>query len=191
MVRIASGCAVLMLATVLLVAGEYWVRSSVTVLASSFPVITASSLPRLEPDRPLKFATDSNFLALLDGWRRREPWGAWSDGYQATVGFRIGNTEALTSTSSLLLEVRPYLAPPVVMKQRVQVSIESIPVGAFVFTEPVPMAKEKIPFEGAGLKPDDVVVLKFSFPDATSRRGEAISDNRTLAMGIVSIELAP
>jgi hypothetical protein len=75
------------------------------------------------------------------------------------------------------------------VRQRVQVSIDNVPVGAFILLGSTPVTNVKIPFVDPTSKPDDVLVVKFSFPDATL--SEITPNNRMPAMGVISIALVP
>ena len=125
---------------------------------------------------------DPNGKFLGVGWSAPESWGRWSEGQEATLGFRVPGEKSL----KVRLELTPF-APPN-HPQRVALFADGQSVGEWRFDA----HKEEtllidLPSETAR---KGYVILKFSLPDAVSPAALGLSeDTRRLGVGLVSLRV--
>jgi len=139
-----------------------------------------------ESRETLYFKEQANGLAyLVSGWEGPEPWGTWSSSDSATahLPFDPSRVNAITIEFNVLVS-------PSHPSQRVGIVLNGVQVNSIIATQSPTRIKLEVPPEArqghsSGIKID------FSLPDATqpSAVGFAGNDNRTLALGLLSMVL--
>jgi Family of unknown function (DUF6311) len=154
------------------------------------------SLPTYVLGRPLSLTAASPGLQFLGyGWDDQDSQrrlGSWSIGNFASFNFQLSSTP----TADLLLSLD---ALAVVNKrhpeQKVEVSVNSLPVGSFSYTRQDPQGRRtiRIPRELV-VNRNNVVEIEFHLPDAVSSAMIGWSqrwDPRKLALQVKAVELSP
>ena len=121
---------------------------------------------------------------LGSGWSIPESWGRWSDGAEAVLILRFAD---VSRGADFHLSLAPFVMPG--HDQRVEVSANGNAVARWRFT--TPDARDvsfHIPV--AYVRPDGIVRLTFSLPDAASPRSFGLSvDARQLAFRLIACGL--
>src|SRR6516165_7678056 len=116
-----------------------WVLVAVSVLAGSFlvtlwvldqyfPVLgyDTAKFPRVEAGQTLTFGNGENRGALISGWSSPEPWGVWSDGHEAQLGFVPLGVRG--DNARVLIECLAFLDAKV-PEQRIEFWSQNVPLG--------------------------------------------------------------
>jgi hypothetical protein len=123
------------------------------------------------------------------GWSFPEPWGTWSDSSSASLFFTLTGT-TLPQTVYIRLKVRPYVPTPD-SSTNLTIELNNIKQGKFTFTENkdyeivIPMSDNDY-FKASSMPLLNLIVDN---PLSPSKIGTS-TDNRTLGIGLISIEFA-
>jgi hypothetical protein len=115
---------------------------------------------------------------LWYGWSGAEPSSRWTNRGEAAIVFSVGAVRACV----LHLNLAPFLAPPALVSQRVQLKLNGKPLATVEFSQPQPREYQ---FELARdlLRKDNV--LSFDLPDAQSPKSMGVSeDGRLLGINV-------
>jgi lysophospholipase L1-like esterase len=135
----------------------------------------------LPGSRPVGFGSTAADRFLGAGWSRPEDGLRWTEGARAEIVFAPrGLREPV-----LELTVRPFVAPPVLSRQRVEVSLNGEPVASWQLDRPQVLS---LPLPGAAVGRENV--LRLELPDAAAPALVTRStDSRELAVAIESMRL--
>lgn len=144
-------------------------------------------LPILEPEQKTSFAWGSEGRVFLSrGWYDSETWGAWSEGSESEVMFRV--TKPVTS---LRLETTAFL-PPGHSSQRVVISVNGMPALTTQLTQsdnniidvPLPPeVQERVSKQG-------FLKMNLQFADVASPEQFGLgADARELAIGLKTLTI--
>jgi hypothetical protein len=143
------------------------------------------TIPIKATDASVSFVSDPRGSELLGrGWSIPEPVGRWSYGPEAVLVLRFADT---TRGADFHLSLAPFVTRG--HDQRVEVSANGNAVAQWRFTTP---DVQDLPFHVPAeyLRPDGIVVLIFSLPDAASPRSFGLSsDSRNLAVRLISLRI--
>ena len=118
------------------------------------------------------------------GWSIPESWGRWSDGDEAVLILRFAD---VSRGADFHLSLAPFVMPG--HDQRVEVSANGNAVARWRFTTP---DAQDVSFHipAAYVRPDGIVSLTFSLPDASSPRSFGLSaDARQLAFRLIGVRI--
>jgi hypothetical protein len=176
-----------------------WVVTAAAVLAGSFfgtlwfldqffPGLgydVGGSFPRVVRGQTLTFRNNENRGALISGWSGEEPWGVWSDGYEAQLGFVVSGISG--ENARIFIECNAFNRPKG-PKQKVEFWSRNTRLGEETLREPSSNSFS-IPLSGLKLGEGYPLVLRLKMPFAISPQElhESDADQRKLAVGLVSI----
>jgi hypothetical protein len=131
----------------------------------------------------LTFRNDENRGALISGWSYPEPWGIWSDGYEAQLGLVVLGISG--ENAKIFIECKAFVDAEV-PEQKIEFWSRNIRLGEVTLKEP--KASFSIPLNGLKLGQDHPLLLRLRMPFARSPQELHISDDsRRLAVGLVSV----
>ena len=144
-----------------------------------------STVPITPTDVSVSFTPGSEGGKLLgSGWSIPESWGRWSDGAEAVLILRFAD---VSRGADFHLSLAPFVMPG--HDQRVEVSANGNAVARWRFTTP---DAQDVSFHipAAYVRPDGIVSLTFSLPDAASPRSFGLSaDARQLAFRLIGVRI--
>jgi hypothetical protein len=144
-----------------------------------------STVPITPTDVSVSFTPGSEGGKLLGrGWSIPESWGRWSDGDEAVLILRFAD---VSRGADFHLSLAPFVMPG--HDQRVEVSANGNAVARWRFTTP---DAQDVSFHipAAYVRPDGIVSLTFSLPDASSPRSFGLSaDARQLAFRLIGVRI--
>jgi hypothetical protein len=144
-----------------------------------------NTIPVTPTDASVPFAPESAGEKLLGrGWSVSEPWGRWSDGDEAALILRFAD---VSRAADVHLSLAPFVPPGRV--QRVEVAANGHAVAQWRFTTP---GAQDVSFHirPEDIRPDGIVNLTFSLPDAVSPRSLGLSaDPRQLAFRLIGLRI--
>lgn len=139
--------------------------------------------PRMEGGQPLAFQSDENRGALVQGWSSPEPWGVWSDGDRAQLGFVILSDSA--ENPRLRIECRAFITQRT-PEQKIEFWARNTKLADVTLRNDV--SAITIPLGGLRLGPGFPLILELRMQSAKSPQELALSqDSRRLAFGLVSV----
>ena len=144
-----------------------------------------STVPITPTDVSVSFIPGSEGGKLLgSGWSIPESWGRWSDGAEAALILRFAD---VSRGADFHLSLAPFVMPG--HDQRVEVSANGNAVARWRFT--TPDARDvSFHIPAAYVRPDGIVSLTFSLPDAASPRSFGLSvDARQLAFRLIGVRI--
>jgi hypothetical protein len=127
----------------------------------------------------------------MSGWGLPEPWGVWSLGNQAVLGFDTDSLPDQGNGLVMALRVKVFVTAshPV---QRIEVSVNGRPVAQYKAIYPQTGMDMRIPIDQSAIRSAKRVQIEFALPDATSPRSIGLStDPRQIAIGLVSAQFDP
>ncbi|MCS3926220.1 hypothetical protein M2175_001251 [Bradyrhizobium elkanii] len=138
--------------------------------------------PRMERGQPLTFQNGENRGALVLGWSSPEPWGAWSDGDRAELGFVVAS--APREHPKLLIECRAFITQRS-LEQRIEFWSQSVKLSEVTLRKDTNVIP--VPLGGLHLNAGSPLIIELRMPLAKSPQQLALSqDPRKLAIGLVS-----
>ncbi|MGY3581600.1 hypothetical protein ACVIGB_000328 [Bradyrhizobium sp. USDA 4341] len=138
--------------------------------------------PRLDDRHALTFQNGENRGALIQGWSNPEPWGIWSDGDRAQLGFMIGSVPA--DQPRLVIECRAFITQRS-PEQRVEFWSQNMKLADVTFRKGTNAIA--VPLDGLRLAPGYPLIIDLRMPLAKSPQQLALSqDPRKLGVGLVS-----
>src|SRR6478672_8478168 len=154
-----------------------WLVTAAAVLAGSFfgtlwfvdqffPGLgyDVASFPRVVRGQTLTFRNNENRGALISGWQNGEPWGVWSDGHEAQLGFVVLGIRG--ENARIFIECNGFNHPKG-PKQKIEFWSRNIRLGEVTLREPSPNSFS-IPLSGLKLGEGYPLVLRLKMPFAIS-----------------------
>jgi hypothetical protein len=144
-----------------------------------------NTIPVTPSDASVQFVPGSAGDKLLArGWSIPESWGRWSNGDEAVLVLRFADA---SRAADVHLSLVPFVLPGRV--QRVEVAANGSPVARWHFTT---ADAQDVSFHipPADIRPDGIVNLTFSLPDAASPVSSGLSaDPRLLAFRLIALRI--
>jgi len=157
---------------------------SLQFLDRYFPEYGGSNFPRVEGGQTLSFRNGQNRGALISGWSDPDPFGVWSDGNEAQLGFVVLGING--ETARIFIECSPFL-PAEVPEQKIEVWSRNISLGNVTLTLKSPNSFS-IPLSGLKLGEGYPLVLQLRMPFARSPQELHMNpDVRKLAIKLASV----
>jgi hypothetical protein len=142
-----------------------------------------TTFPRVVRGQTLSFRNGENRGALISGWSGSEPWGVWSDGNEAELGFVVLGING--KDARFFIECNAFL-PANTPEQKIEFWSRNIRLGDV--TLKTPSNNFSIRLNDLKLGEGYPIVLRLKMPFARSPQEVHMSaDNRRLAIGLVSI----
>ncbi|WP_456683108.1 DUF7024 domain-containing protein [Bradyrhizobium sp. USDA 3311] len=141
--------------------------------------------PNLGAHQTLTFQNGENNGALIQGWSQLEPWGVWSDGNRAQLGFVIAS--ALTGHPKLVIECKAFITQGS-PEQRIELWSQNMKLGDASLRKDTNTVT--VPLEGLRLPPGTPFIVELRLPLAKSPQQLGLSqDLRKLGIGLVRVAL--
>ncbi|PDT64986.1 hypothetical protein CO683_35110 [Bradyrhizobium ottawaense] len=170
-----------------------WLVIAVVVLSGSFfgtlrvidrffPGVgyDVARFPRVQRGQHLDFQNGNNRGALIDGWADSEPWGVWSEGDRAQLGFLLVSAPA--ERTNLLIGCRAFITPAS-PEQRIEFWAQNIKLADVTLRENI--STIAVPLGELRLRAGSPLIIELRMPSAKSPKQLALSqDPRKLALGI-------
>jgi hypothetical protein len=152
-------------------------------LAGFLPIPPPREFPAIETAR-INFTSFEAEKYLWYGWSDPEPDARWSDGNHAAIIF----TPGLDGSSVLRIRMIPYIVPGKLDEQRVNVSLNDLPLVALTLRDPIYQVHSI-------MLPRELIrernVLSFDFPSAASPLELNVGDDdRQLGVKVEWVEIA-
>ncbi|WP_143279344.1 hypothetical protein [Bradyrhizobium ottawaense] len=136
--------------------------------------------PRVQRGQHLDFQNGNNRGALIDGWADSEPWGVWSEGDRAQLGFLLVSAPA--ERTNLLIGCRAFITPAS-PEQRIEFWAQNIKLADVTLRENI--STIAVPLGELRLRAGSPLIIELRMPSAKSPKQLALSqDPRKLALGI-------
>ena len=147
------------------------------------------TIPPYPWGEPLTFGHEGRALPyLLEGWTAPSVGMIWSKGTAASIHFQVREV-----TSPVVLEAffKPFLAPPHLDAQQIEVYLNDQPVGEWLASEDT-FQTYRLEIPQVAFRESDEALLEFRTPDAASPaslgRG---ADRRILGLAMMWVRLSP
>lgn len=170
-----------------------WLAIAVTVLSGSFfgtlhvidrffPSLgyDVARFPRAERGQSLDFQNGHNEGALVEGWSHSEPWGVWSNGDRAQLGFLLVSAPA--AQPKLLVRCRAFITATN-PEQRIEFWSQNIKLADVTLRNDTNTVV--VPLGELRLRAGSALIIEMRMPLARSPKQLALShDSRKLAIGL-------
>jgi hypothetical protein len=175
-----------------------WIAAAVVVFAGAFfgtlmlidkffPELgyNVADFPRASKGQTLVFKDGENRGALISGWSNPEPWGVWSGGYEAQLGFVVLGISG--QDAKIFIECIAFVMPPKLPEQKLELWSRNIKLGEVTLTKSP--NSFSFPLHGLVLGDGHPIILRLKMPFAISPKELQIGndDVRKLAVGLLSI----
>ncbi|MCP1845519.1 hypothetical protein ACVIHI_009015 [Bradyrhizobium sp. USDA 4524] len=135
--------------------------------------------PRVQRGQSLDFQ-NNNRGALIDGWANSEPWGVWSEGDRAQLGFLL--VSVLPERTKLLIGCRAFITPAN-PEQRIEFWAQNIKLADVTLRENI--STIAVPLGELRFRAGSPLIIELRMPSARSPKQLALSqDPRKLAIGL-------